>query len=600
MNYYYDPLDTACKSAVGGVKAGQTVRFTVFTDAFSCGLVVQADGTGDSCYLEMSACDGGYFCEFTPAKAGIYWYYFKLENQCELGAGKDLRACVCEKNAWQLSVFNDYETPEWVKNGVVYQIFPDSFCKSEKFAAVTDKKLHESWEELPVYLPDECGKVKNDDFFGGNFRGIEEKLPYLKSLGVTAVYLNPVFEAASNHRYDTGDYEKFDSLLGTREDFVSLLAAAEENGIKLVLDGVFNHTGADSVYFNKYGNYPSLGAYQSENSPYFSWYTFYSFPDRYASWWGFDTLPGVNESDPSYCAFIAGEEGVVAKYTAMGLGGWRLDVADELPDEFIGKIRRALKTVNRDALLIGEVWEDASDKIAYGVRRKYFQGEGLDGVTNYPFKAAAIAFVKERDAETFANLIRTQIDHYPKQSLDVCFNVLGTHDTRRILTELADDTPKTSDKRVWAEFRLNQWDYARAKERLKIASLLQYTVPGVPCVYYGDEAGMQGFKDPLNRLPFPWGKEDGALTQWYRFLGRLRALAPFGGGEYKELYFDRRALIFERRKGESAVVVAVNRGSNEYFLRFEGRIFELVSGEECIDGATVRPYFYGVYYTERI
>ena len=601
MMYFYDPTSTACKSVTGGVCARRAVKFTVFTDASACEMVVRKDGVSDSCFLEMSACEGGFCCEFSPKEAGIYWYYFRLEHKDNLGAGEDLRAKrKSDPRPWQLSVYEEYETPDWIKNGMVYQIFPDRFCKSGECPAGKGKILHERWDELPVYLPDENGKVKNNDFFGGNFRGIEEKLPYLQSLGVTAVYLNPVFEAYSNHRYDTGDYEKFDSLLGTKEDFCSLVAAAEKVGIKIVLDGVFNHTGADSVYFNKYGNYPSLGAYQSEKSPYYPWYNFLSFPDRYASWWGFDTLPGVNENEPSYSEFIAGKEGVVASYTALGLGGWRLDVADELPDEFIKKLRRAVKAVNKSALLIGEVWEDASNKVSYNVRRKYFQGEELDGVTNYPFKAAAIRFAKERDAQFFANFVRMQIDHYPKQSLDVCLNVLGTHDTKRILTELADNTPKTSDKRTWAEFRLNETDYARAVGRLKIASLLQYTVPGVPCVYYGDEAGMQGFKDPLNRLPFPWGREDLVITEWYRFLGKLRKLPPFGGGEYRELYSDRRALIFERRKGECAVIVAVNCGSNEYYLRFDGKIYELVSGEECVGTAAVKPYSFGVYYTKKI
>lgn len=601
MNYYYNPLDPRCKSIIGGAEAKRPVGFTVFTDAATCEIVLKKDGVSDSCYCAMTACDGGFYYEFTPKEQGLYWYCFRLDGKSSLGAGEDLKAKLrSEPRFWQLTVYEPYATPDWVKNGVIYQIFPDRFRKAGEAVVGEGKVLHESWDELPVYLPDENGKVKNNDFFGGNFKGIEEKLPYLADLGVTAVYLNPVFEAASNHRYDTGDYDKFDGMLGTEADFASLVAAAEKFGIKLILDGVFNHTGSDSVYFNKYGRYPSLGAYQSENSPYFKWYNFISFPDSYASWWGFDTLPDVNEDEPSYAEFIAGEKGVIARYTAMGLGGWRLDVADELPDGFIRKIRAALKRANENALLIGEVWEDASNKVSYNVRRRYFQGAELDGVMNYPFKAAAIRFVKEGDAQYFANCVRTLLDHYPKQSLDVCMNILGTHDTKRILTELADNAPRTSDKNVWARFRLQGDDYARAKERLKTASLLQYTVPGVPCVYYGDEAGMQGYKDPLNRLPFPWGKEDAELTEWYRFLGRLRKLPPFGGGEYNELWCDRRALVFERRKGDQAVVVAVNRGNDEYVLRFEGTVYELLSRGKFTDKAVLAPHAAGVYYTELI
>ena len=427
-----------------------------------------------------------------------------------------------------------------------------------------------------------------------------EKLDYIASLGITAVYLNPVFEAYSNHRYDTGDYKKFDETLGTEEDFKAFLQKAQSLGIRVVLDGVFNHTGADSRYFNKFGNYDSVGAYQSKDSPYYGWYQFIEYPDKYAAWWGFDTLPGVNESNAGFEKFIAGRDGVIEHYIRMGVSGWRLDVADELPDEFLQKVRSAAKTENPEALLVGEVWEDASNKVSYNVRRKYLQGAELDGAINYPFLRAALKFVKEGDARAFAHHVRTQIDHYPKQSLDVCFNVLGTHDTPRALTAFADGTPKTEDKREWANFRLSEEQYKTAKKRLKTASLLQYTVPGVPCLYYGDEAGVQGYKDPLNRTAYPWGGEDKELVEWYAFLGRLRSLAPFAGGTYKELYADRRALVFERRVGEDSIVVAVNMGNNEYALHFDGEIYELISGGKKKNKAVIEPYSFGVYYTEKL
>lgn len=601
MKYYFNPLDKRCKSVVGGVERKTPVCFRLFTDASCCDLVIRKDGVNDSCYCAMSAENGSFTYELTLNDTGLYWYYFRVDKKYYLGVGDGLSASVSvNPRAYQLTVYTPFETPDWIKGGAVYQIFPDRFCRSGDVCVKEGRVFHDNWNDLPVYLPNAEGKVLNNDFFGGNFKGMSEKLPYLAELGITAVYLNPIFEAYSNHRYDTGDYMKIDGMLGTEEDFRDFLEKAQSFGIRVILDGVFNHTGADSRYFNKYGNYDSVGAFQSKESPYYGWYQFIDYPDRYSSWWGFDTLPGVNENCPGYEKFIAGKDGVIDKYTRMGVSGWRLDVADELPDEFIRKLRNAVKTAEESALLVGEVWEDASNKVSYNVRRKYLQGAELDGAINYPFRKAAMRFVRDRDARAFANFVKTQIDHYPGQSLDVCLNVLGTHDTKRILTELADGTPDTDDKETWAAFSLSADAYAAAKERLKIASLLQYTVPGVPCLYYGDEAGMQGYKDPLNRLPYPWGREDGELLEWYRFLGRLRKLAPFAGGEYKELYGDRRALVFERRKGPDAVVVAVNMGNNEYSLRFEGTLYELISRKKKTGGAVIKPYSFGVYYTEKL
>ena len=601
MKYYFNPLDVRCKTVTGGAERKTPVGFRVYSDASTCELVIRKDGVNDSCYCEMTGEGGSFRYELTLNDAGLYWYYFRLDKKYYIGAGEGLNAVASvNPRAYQLTVYAPYETPEWIRGGAVYQIFPDRFFKSGKIVRKAGRIYHESWDELPVYAPNGDGKVLNNDFFGGNFAGIAEKLDYLASLGITAIYLNPVFEAYSNHRYDTGDFMKFDETLGTEEEFRTLLQEAAARGIRVILDGVFNHTGSDSRYFNKYGTYDSVGAYQSKDSPYYGWYQFIEYPDKYASWWGFDTLPGVNESNAGYEKFITGKDGVIAHYLDMGIAGWRLDVADELPDEFLQKIRAAAKSAKADALLLGEVWEDASNKVSYNVRRKYLQGGELDGTINYPFMRAAIRFVRDKDARAFVNHIRTQIDHYPKQSLDVCLNVLGTHDTLRILTALATGTPKTEDKETWAAFRPGGKEYAEAKRRLKIASLLQYTVPGVPCLYYGDEAGMQGYKDPLNRMPYPWGKEDAELVQWYAFLGRLRRLSPFAGGEYRELYADRRAVVYERRKDDEAVIVAINMGNNEYALRFDGEIYELISGKKKKNRAVLGPGSFGVYAAEKI
>ncbi len=279
-------------------------------------------------------------------------------------------------------------------------------------------------------------------------KGVISKLSYLKSLGVTAIYLNPIFEAHSNHRYNTADYLKIDPLLGNEEDFRALCAEAAKLGMGIILDGVFNHTGDDSVYFNRYGRYPGLGAAQSRDSAYFTWYDFQKWPEQYRCWWNFTTLPGVNENNPAFAEFVTGKGGVLEHWLAAGASGFRLDVADELPTPFLEKIRRTIKAAKPEALLVGEVWEDASNKTSYGERRHYLEGNELDGVMNYPFRNAIIAFLKGSGAQAFKEAVMTILEHYPKPCIDVLMNLLGTHDTPRILTELAGDRGD-GHKREW-------------------------------------------------------------------------------------------------------------------------------------------------------
>jgi len=328
---YYNPLDKKCKFPTGAVCEDTEITFRVFGSLNSCDLIVNKDGTSDFVRHNMSKNDS-YFEAKITLKHGLYFYYFELDGKDIFGLGKDFNGEVSyNPNSFQLTVYRkDYTTPAWIKGGIIYQIFPDRFNRSEKDKKPDcDKWLHDNWLDTPVFAPNSEGKVLNNDFFGGDIKGIIEKLEYLKSLSVTAIYLNPVFKAYSNHRYDTGDYFQIDNLLGSKEDFENLIKKAEEYGIKIILDGVFNHTGDDSIYFNKYGRYPSIGAYQSEDSEYFSWYNFTSFPKGYDSWWGIKTLPAVNKNNDGFLNFIAGKNGVLEYYTKLGVGGWRLDVVDE-------------------------------------------------------------------------------------------------------------------------------------------------------------------------------------------------------------------------------------------------------------------------------
>lgn len=446
---------------------------------------------------------------------------------------------------WQLTVTKcDYKTPNWAKQGVTYQIFADRFCKVGDKPFTKRGRLHADWQERPD-IAEDGRDYRADDFFGGNIEGIISKLDYLQSLGVSLIYLSPVFESCSNHRYDTGDYLKIDPLFGTEEEFENLVKKADEKGIKIMLDGVFNHTGSDSKYFNKEGTYPDLGAYQSKQSPYFDWYYFTKYPDEYACWWGSTVVPTVNKSASGFCDLILGENGVIDKWSKAGVKGWRLDVVDELPVDFTNKLCSRIKSEGDDMLVVGEVWEDASIKIAYSEWRPYFMGEQLDSVMNYPFKEAILAYALTGDKNAFIFDVTTILEHYPKQSLDVLMNLVDSHDTARAITVLSGVKPPCS-KKDRADFALSCEQYDLAKRRLKLASALQYTLPGVPCVFYGDEVGKQGYEDPLNRGTYPWGREDTDLLAHYQKLGELRrTFAPYLQGE-THFVPDADKLVFER------------------------------------------------------
>ncbi|MBE7022006.1 MAG: glycoside hydrolase family 13 protein, partial [Ruminococcaceae bacterium] len=349
--------------------------------------------------FRFEATDDGYevyTTTFSLFANGLYFYYFKITTQNEtfdlFKQGDDTNIAVGD--LWQLTCFDkDYDTPADFKGRVMYQIFPDRFAKSgtvDPAGKLEPYQLHENTTDTPVYLPNEEGRITNSDFFGGNLKGITEKLPYLKNMGIGIIYLNPIFMAYSNHRYDTADYKKIDPLLGTEQDFVSLCKEAHRLDIKIILDGVFSHTGSNSVYFDEKGVFGN-GAVSNQNSPYRDWYQFQDYPTKYTSWWGIDTLPCVDELNEDYMDYIIyAQDSVISHWLKLGADGFRLDVADELPDEFIAAFHKKLKEMNPDALLLGEVWEDASNKISYSKRRKYFSDSNLDSVMNYPFKEAII------------------------------------------------------------------------------------------------------------------------------------------------------------------------------------------------------------------
>ncbi len=506
---------------------------------------------------------------YTPTQAGVYWYTFRLELAMGNGwlvrqpDGSAAYSHTQSSPMWQLTCYEEnFSTPDWLAGGVLYQIFPDRFAASgkKKSGVPTDRVMHKAWDESVAWEPDAQGRVWNNDYFGGDLAGITQKLDYLQSLGVNCLYLNPIFEAHSNHRYDTADYSRVDPLLGDEKALKTLTREAKKRGIRVMLDGVFSHTGADSVYFNREGRYPTAGAYNSPVSPFSSWYRFRSWPREYTSWWGFETLPEVEELTPAFMEYINGAGGIVEKWLRVGASGWRLDVADELPDGFLDALRRRVKATDPDALVLGEVWEDASNKESYGHRRRYLLGRQLDSVMNYPFRQAILLYLLQGGRREFFNCIMGIVENYPPQVLRLLMNHIGTHDTERILTLLGGEPTRGRDRRWQSTRCLSPDERARGFCRLRLATLLQFALPGVPCIYYGDEVGMEGYKDPFNRGTYPWGNEDAALLKWYRRLGACRRACPaLAEGSFEPIATDGDVVCFVRRDDTSALLVAVNR-----------------------------------------
>lgn len=526
---------------------------------------------------------------------GLIWYYFQcnsLNKVTYIGKGNN---GICETDvepaSWQISVYDEsFTTPDWIKGGLYYHIFVDRFAKDGTIIKKNNCVIQNDWEGLPVYEADQYGEVVNNDFFGGNLKGIISKLDYLQSLHVTCLYLSPIFEAFSNHKYDTADYSKIDPMFGSLQDFNTLCMEGEKRGIHVLLDGVFNHTGSDSVYFNKKGTYDSLGAYQSQKSDYYKWFNFSEHPDRYESWWGIDTLPSINEEEPSYVEFITGEQGIARRWIEEGASGWRLDVVDELSDAFLEKFRRAVKSKDKDALIIGEVWEDASYKIAYGKRRHYLLGKQLDSVMNYPFMNAIIQFIRYGDAENLNDVVTSICQNYPPSVVHCLMNIIGTHDTRRALTALGGKELSNATKEVKSISKMTMIEREKAIKLLKLAALIQMTLPGVPCIYYGDEAGMEGYEDPLNRRGYPWGKEDKDLVSWYRKLGAIRqSLTVFRDGSFETVYGENQVFLFQRANHKQTVIVGVNRSEASFDIVLEQPYKDLLFNKEVKNKYIIKP-----------
>ncbi len=549
----YDSKLSVYKSVFGALKTNQKCKFSIDINKeeqpVSATMCVRRDQQNDFSSYEMKFLSENenfirFSCEISLNTADLYFYRFEFmtPNGVRYCGLKDGITTVGEwLFEWQLTVYDEnFKTPDWAKNKVMYQIFPDRFCRSSNYMCKTAKNervIKDDWNDLP--------EPWGNDFFMGNLDGIISKLSYIKDLAVDIIYLNPIFESAENHRYSTGDYLKVDSFLGTNEDFLRLCSEAKKLDIKIILDGVFSHTGADSLYFNKFNHYDSIGAYQGKESPYYNWYNFYDDQKHYECWWGFENLPNVNETHADFLEFITGDSGVLSYWQGMGAKGWRLDVADELPDAFLDALRNRVKKTDENALIIGEVWEDATNKFAYNVRRRYLLGAQLDSVMNYPWKNAIIDYIKTKNAKNFAQSILTIEENYPKESLDCLMNILSTHDTQRILNVLGVNNHVTKEEEK--NYVLSDKEIKRGADGVMMALFLLFSLPGTACIYYGDEVGLDGFSDPYSRKTYPYGKENFEILNFVKELSQLRKKYPDSFSTLiKDFHIQGSALVFSR------------------------------------------------------
>ena len=553
---FHDSHDSRYRDPVIPVCAGEKLTLRFLCDESDTVILRLWDGE-EHLYPMKSTRDHLFEVELTlPERPMLAWYHFIIPRQHDIlryGASDELGGvgCACmsgEPRGYQLTVYDPaYYTPAFLRKGIMYQIFPDRFAHGEdpketpeeaqeRAEAIAqyhpDAVWHETWQERPFLMMNREGTDNEAvDFFGGNLYGIIEKLDELKEFGVTLLYLNPVFQSHSNHRYDTGSYEEIDPILGSQSTFDRLIKEARARGIRVILDGVFSHTGSDSKYFNREGRYPTLGAYQSEESPYAPWYTFYEWPNRYNRWWCFDTLPALDKANPEYRRYLMKpRDGILPHWIDRGARGWRLDVADELPVDLLRLMRRAVKGAHPDAALIGEVWEDASNKISYGQLRCYCLGDMLDSVMNYPLRRAVIDFFTRRcDAYHLSRVLNHQREVYPTPFLYSLMNLLGSHDRMRILNAMAGydmegitQMPREESEKV----TLTEEQLALSKKRYLEALRLICLLPGVPTVYYGDEIGMTGMADPWNRAPYDEAHGDEELRSAVSALLKERKASP--------------------------------------------------------------------------
>ena len=561
----HDSQSIKFRKPFGAVEVGQKVKLSINVDREIIVAVefIQFDGTRLNMGMQKEYLNNGefrYSVEIDTSDAlGILEYYFILidgYNRLYYGNNDEHLGGIGQIYTYnpvpyQITVYEKSYTPNWYKEGVVYQILIDRFYNGNEDKTINSPKkdsfIYGRWDDNPMYIKDGFGKIARWDFYGGNIKGIIKKLDYIKSLGANIIQLSPVFKSSSCHKYDTGDYEFIDEMFGTNNEFKELCEVAEGKGIKIILEVVLSYTSSDSKYFNKLGNYNEIGAYQSPNSKYHDWYKFTRYPYQYESWWGIAERPNINSMENGYMDYIIkNDESIIKKWMNLGCSGWRLNVIDELPDEFIEAIRTRMQEIDENTVLLGDIWDDASNKVSYSKRRKYLQGKEVHAVTNYPLREYLINFTKGYiTSDIFKQKIMSLYENYPRESFYGNINVIGTNDTERILTVL--------DGNI---------------ELLRLIVVIQFTLPGVPLIYYGDETALKGGKEPDNRKSYPWGKEDKDLSDFYNKIVNIRNSEDgLKKGDLIIHETDPEVFVFERNYENEKVIVLVNVSNEQKLIK---------------------------------
>lgn len=538
----------------------------------------------------------------------LYQYYFSFEANGKVQYYKRYNYSgdtnVTKEECYKMSV--NFNVPEWAKGCVAYQIFPDRFCRGNGSIKkpMPRRILHEKWDEQPIIGPNEEG-LYNIDYFGGDFQGIKEKVEYLANLGIDLVYLNPIVTSQSNHRYDTGDYFTPDAYLGSEEELVEMIQKFHEFGIKVIFDGVFNHTGNDSLYFNEYGTYDTLGAYQSKKSPYSSFYLKDKNGD-YLYWWDFKNLPVCDKSDSAFRNMIFGKDGVIDKWCNMGIDGIRLDVVDELPDHFTMGIWEAMqRNKPNDFIIFGEVWENAMRK-----GKTYISsGREIHSVMNYFLMNALLRYYMYSDVFELKEVIREILEEYPTETIQTLMNSTSTHDMSRIIEVLGCNVFEHYAEHAWdinwhgmteneryewqRNHKMTQEEYKHGKLALKSYVTALAFLPGIFTIFYGDEVGMQGIGNLLNRSPYPWGKEDTELQNFFKKLIKSRKNEEFlKKADIRIIKINHEHFVFERYDDNNSAIVIVSRVNQEtqFVIPDEYENAEIVFSTEGNGFTTLAPY----------
>lgn len=503
--------------------------------------------------------------------SAIYHYYFSFEANHKFQYYKKNNntgnTSITKEECWKMSV--GFDVPDWAKGAVMYHIFVDRYrgAKDTELHVMPKRTIHENWNEPPVLGPDKNGEW-NIDFYGGNVRGIEETLKYIKSLGVDAIYLSPIVRSQSNHRYDTADYENVDPYAGTNEGIKSLCDKAHKKGMKVILDAVFNHTGNDSIYFNQFGTYDTVGAYQSENSPYYCFYKRECIRGMHTFkyWWGMPNLPECNGNSKEWNDYICGENGIIDTWMSWGVDALRLDVADELTDEFIENIHKAVKRNNSEGFILGEVWKNPMR-----MNRGYLSsGKAMHSVMNYLMVDALIRYYKYSDIWKLDNILREILTEYPTETIQTLMNFTSTHDISRAIEIFGCNAFQENSEWAWnlkndslnwiKEHKMSVEEYRYGKMVYKSYVFALAFLPGILSIFYGDEVGLQGIGNLANRAPYPWGHRDKDLLKFFREIGKIRTQECFlRKADIKVVKIDHEQFVFERYDDSNSIMVIVSR-----------------------------------------